>query len=178
PLDKLIHRQRQSGQHLCGCCHKTRCGFGPNKSLPDTLGTARSSCTNRNRPTETFSTAGTLDESRQFPRAPLDHWLKSPDCILVPRFSCPSPPPPRKRREGEIRRRSSLATHQLGPAPHVVHHPGRQQQVVWIALHFTDVKGRGRNHVTQVFWTDLYHQVRSIHLAPEFCLHDVSFEVA
>src|SRR5690349_21276252 len=39
---------------------------------------------------------------------------------------------PVKRGEGEPWRRSTLTTDQLGPTAHIVHHPGRQAQMIGV----------------------------------------------
>src|SRR5579859_4804264 len=78
--------------------------------------------------------------------------------------------------EGEIRCGAALSASDFGPAADVIHHPSRQQKVVWIAADFTDMKGGSGHHVGQVFGADLDHKVRIIHCAPELRFSQVTFE--
>src|SRR6516165_6160154 len=75
---------------------------------------------------------------------------------------------PVESREREAWCRSSLASYQLGPATHIVHHPSRQTQVVGVPCDLADVQGKRSNQIGDIRRTRLDHQVGRIHGAPKF----------
>ena len=46
--------------------------------------------------------------------------------------------------------RAALASDELSAAAHVVLHPGRLQQVIWVALDLADVERRARHQISDV----------------------------
>ena len=57
---------------------------------------------------------------------------------------------PIESRESEARRRSTLATNQLGPTTHIVYHPSRQTQVVSVPCDLADVQGQRSYQISDI----------------------------
>lgn len=83
---------------------------------------------------------------------------------------------PVQDREGEVGRGFALSTHQFTAAAHVIHHPRRQGKVVGVAGDFTDMEGNGGDHVGDVGFAQLQHEIGVVHLAPELGFHEVAGE--
>ena len=83
---------------------------------------------------------------------------------------------PVNRGEGKIRRRPALPADPFRAAPHVVHHPRRQQRVIRIAPDFADVKRQRRHEVAHVLDARFDEQIGIGHLPPKFRFDDMALE--
>jgi hypothetical protein len=75
-----------------------------------------------------------------------------------------------ERAEREIGRGTALTADELAAAPHVVLHPGGQEQVIRVPLHLAYMERERGQHLRQVVRRGLDHEVGRRHRAPELRL--------